>query len=100
MWSWDILLASLSHLFRISPPAAAREFGCPAYAVAEVADGLRQPGAWFLPGIIPEPVDEVVVRGDGEKWSWRETSPAREFSAYTHTSIIQIIQIVQIIQMN
>ena len=31
-------------------PAAAREFGCPVYAVAEVADGLKQPGAWFLPG--------------------------------------------------
>ena len=72
-------------------PAAAREFGCPVYAVAEVADGLRQPGAWFLPGIIPEPVDEVVVRGDGEKWSWREFTFTSHFfpgQMYNHGGLL------------
>ena len=72
-------------------PAAAREFGCPVYAVAEVADGLRQPGAWFLPGLIPEPVDEVVVRGDGEKWSWREFTFTSHFfpgQMYNHGGLL------------
>lgn len=72
-------------------PAAAREFGCPVYAVAEVADGLKNPGAWFLPGIIPEAVDQVVVKKDGEKWKWREFSLTSHFfpgQMYNHGGLL------------
>ena len=72
-------------------PAAAREFGCPVYAVAEVADGLRRPGAWFLPGLIPEAVDEVVVRKDGENWTWREFTFTSHFfpgQMYNHGGLL------------
>ena len=72
-------------------PAAAREFGCPVYAVAEVADGLRNPGAWFLPGIIPEPVDRVVVKKDGEAWKWRDFKLTSHFfpgQMYNHGGLL------------
>ena len=72
-------------------PAAAAEFGCPVYAVAEVADGLRNPGSWFLPGIIPDPVDRVVVKNDGETWSWREFKLTSHFfpgQMYNHGGLL------------
>jgi glyoxylase-like metal-dependent hydrolase (beta-lactamase superfamily II) len=72
-------------------PAAAREFGCPVYAVAEVADPLENPGAWFLPGLIPEPVDEVIVKKDGEKWTWREFTLTGHFfpgQMYNHGALL------------
>lgn len=51
--------------------AAAKEFGCPVYTVEEVADVLQNPGSWFLPGVSPNAVEEVVVKKDGEKMKWR-----------------------------
>ncbi|NIP96187.1 MAG: MBL fold metallo-hydrolase [Akkermansiaceae bacterium] len=72
-------------------PPAAREFDCPVYAVAEVADGLKNPGAWFLPGIIPEPVDNVIVKEDGEQWQWREYSFTSHFfpgQMYNHGGLL------------
>ena len=60
-------------------------------AVAEVADGLRRPGAWFLPGLIPEAVDEVVVRKDGENWTWREFTFTSHFfpgQMYNHGGLL------------
>jgi len=51
---------------------AARQFGCPVYAVAEVADTLEHPGRWFLPGVSPNVVDKVIVKRDGETMRWKE----------------------------
>ena len=50
---------------------AAKEFGCPVYAIAEVADVLENPTAWFLPGISANAVEKVVLKKDGEKMKWR-----------------------------
>ncbi len=58
---------------------AAREFGCPVYAVAEVADVLENPGAWFLPGISPNAVDEVTVLADGEILEWKNFKLTAQF---------------------
>lgn len=71
--------------------AAAREFGCPVYAVPEVADGLRNPGSWFLPGLIPEPVAEVAIKNDGETWRWREFNLTSHFfpgQMYNHGGLL------------
>ena len=51
---------------------AAREFGCPVYALPEVADVLENPGHWFLPGVSPNVVDTVVVKQDGDTMKWKE----------------------------
>ncbi len=51
--------------------AAAKEFNCPVYTVEEVADVLKNPGSWFLPGVSPNAVEKVVVKKDGEKMKWR-----------------------------
>ena len=51
---------------------AAREFGCPVYALPEVADVLENPGNWFLPGVSPNAVDEVIVKNNGDKMKWKE----------------------------
>lgn len=72
-------------------PAAAREFNCPVYAVKEVADGLTNPGAWFLPGIIRDPVDKVIVKKDGESWKWREFTFTSHFfpgQMYNHGGLL------------
>lgn len=58
---------------------AAREFSCPVYAVAEVADVLENPGAWFLPGISPNAVDEVTVMADGEVLEWKNFKLTAQF---------------------
>ncbi len=58
---------------------AAREFGCPVYAVAEVADVLENPGSWFLPGISPNAVDAVKVLADGEVLSWKNFRLTAQF---------------------
>jgi len=50
---------------------AAKEFGCPVYAIAEVADVLENPTAWFLPGISNNAVEKVTLKKDGEKMKWR-----------------------------
>lgn len=72
-------------------PAAAREFNCPVYAVKEVADGLLKPSAWFLPGIIRDPVDKVIIKKDGETWKWREFTFTSHFfpgQMYNHGGLL------------
>lgn len=51
---------------------AQEAFGCPVYAVREVAEALREPGAHFSPGISRNAVRSVTVMADGEKLAWRE----------------------------
>lgn len=51
---------------------AQEAFGCPVYAVQEVADALLEPGAHFSPGISRNAVKSVTVMADGEKLAWRE----------------------------
>ena len=51
---------------------AAGEFGCPVYATPEVADVLKNPGHWFLPGVSPNVVDEVVTKQNGDRMEWEE----------------------------
>ena len=70
---------------------AAREFGCPVYAVAEVADVLENPGAWFLPGISANAVDEVNVLADGEVLSWKNFKLTANFypgQMYNHGALL------------
>lgn len=51
---------------------AARQWGCPVYATPEVAPILVRPGDWFVPGLSPNGVDEVVRKEDGETMRWEE----------------------------
>ena len=51
---------------------AQREFGCPVYAVRQVAGALMRPGEFFTPGLTSNAVDEVTILKDGEKIKWRE----------------------------
>lgn len=51
---------------------AQEAFGCPVYAVKEVAEALTEPGAHFSPGISKNAVARVTVMADGEKMVWRE----------------------------
>ena len=70
---------------------AAREFGCPVYAVAEVADVLVNPGAWFLPGISANAVDEVKVLADGEVIRWKNFKLTAHFypgQMYNHGALL------------
>ena len=70
---------------------AAREFGCPVYAVAEVADVLENPGAWFLPGTSANAVDEVTVLADGERMSWKNYEFTAHFfpgQMYNHGALL------------
>lgn len=70
---------------------AAAEFDCPVYAVAEVADVLENPGAWFLPGISANAVPEVEVKKDRERWKWREFSFTAHFfpgQMYNHGGLL------------
>jgi len=70
---------------------AAREFDCPVYAVAEVADVLENPGAWFLPGTSANAVDEVTVLADGEKLPWKNYELTAHFfpgQMYNHGALL------------
>ncbi|MFT5466710.1 MAG: glyoxylase-like metal-dependent hydrolase (beta-lactamase superfamily II) [Verrucomicrobiales bacterium] len=70
---------------------AQREFGCPVYAVDEVADVLRNPGSWFLPGISANAVDEVKTIKDGETWQWKEFKLTGHFypgQMYNHGGLL------------
>jgi glyoxylase-like metal-dependent hydrolase (beta-lactamase superfamily II) len=70
---------------------AAREFDCPVYAVAEVADVLENPGAWFLPGTSANAVDEVTVLADGERMSWKNYEFTAHFfpgQMYNHGALL------------
>lgn len=51
---------------------AQEAFGCPVYAVKEVAEALTEPGAHFSPGLTRNAVREVKIMADGEKMAWRE----------------------------
>jgi len=51
---------------------AAKQFGCPVYAIREVAEVLKKPGDWFLPGVSEQVVHEVVVLKDGASMRWKE----------------------------
>jgi len=51
---------------------AAREFGCPVYAIEQVADTLEHPGKWFLPGVSPNVVDKVIAKKNGDTMQWKE----------------------------
>ncbi|MDF1852062.1 MAG: MBL fold metallo-hydrolase [Verrucomicrobiales bacterium] len=52
--------------------AAAEAFQCPVYALPEVADVLSSPSEWFLPGVSPHQVEDVIVMPDQEKLHWKE----------------------------
>ena len=70
---------------------AAREFGCPVYAVAEVADALLHPGAWFLPGLSPNAVDHVTTLADGEVLPWKNYRLTAQFfpgQMYNHGALL------------
>jgi len=70
---------------------AAREFGCPVYALPEVADVLENPGHWFLPGISPNPVDKVAVKQNGETMQWKEFNLTFHFypgQMYNHGALL------------
>lgn len=70
---------------------AAREFGCPVYAVAEVADVLEHPGAWFLPGTSPNAVEKVTVLADGEVLPWKNYRLTAHFfpgQMYNHGALL------------
>ncbi|MEQ1843212.1 MAG: MBL fold metallo-hydrolase, partial [Verrucomicrobiales bacterium] len=70
---------------------AAREFGCPVYAVAEVADALVNPGAWFLPGLSPNAVDKVTTLADGEVLPWKNYKLTAHFfpgQMYNHGALL------------
>lgn len=51
---------------------AARKWNCPVYGTKEVAPVLTRPGAWFLPGLSPNVVDEALLKADGETMRWEE----------------------------
>lgn len=51
---------------------AAAHFHCPVYAVDEVADVLRHPGRWFLPGVSANAVPDTVTAEDGQTMEWEE----------------------------
>lgn len=57
------------HSAAVAEAAAALQ--CPVYAVAEVADVLEKPGAWFLPGVSPKAVAKVETMADGATMAWR-----------------------------
>jgi glyoxylase-like metal-dependent hydrolase (beta-lactamase superfamily II) len=70
---------------------AAKEFGCPVYAVAEVADVLENPGAWFLPGTSANAVEKVTVLADGEKLLWKNYEFTAHFfpgQMYNHGALL------------
>lgn len=70
---------------------AAREFGCPVYAIPEVADVIANPGNSFLPGVSPNAVDEVITRKDGEKMAWQEFTLTFRFypgQMYNHGALL------------
>jgi len=70
---------------------AAAEFGCPVYAVKEVADPLLYPGRWFLPGLSPNAVPEVQVMKNGEKLKWKEFTLTADFfpgQMYNHGALL------------
>lgn len=70
---------------------AAREFGCPVYALPEVADVLESPGRWFLPGISPNPVDKVTVKQNGDTMQWKEFDLTFHFypgQMYNHGALL------------
>lgn len=51
---------------------AARKWNCPVYGTGEVAPVLVRPGDWFLPGLSPNAVDQVMTKQDGESMAWEE----------------------------
>ncbi len=70
---------------------AQKEFGCPVYAIPEVAGPLQNPGDWFLPGLSPNPVEEVIVKTDGELMKWKEFTFTFHFypgQMYNHGALL------------
>jgi len=70
---------------------AAREFGCPVYAVAGVADPLMHPGAWFLPGLSAKAVEKVTTLADGEvlpRKNYRLTAHFFPGQMYNHGALL------------
>lgn len=70
---------------------AAGEFGCPVYALPEVADILENPGNWFLPGISANAVPEVLEKADGETMKWEEFAFTYRFypgQMYNHGALL------------
>ena len=52
--------------------AMAAECDCPVYAGPEVADILERPGAYRMPAMTDQPVEEVRTLAEGERLQWRE----------------------------
>lgn len=70
---------------------AQKQFDCPVYATAEVADVLENPGSWFLPGLSPNVVEEVQVMRENEKISWKEFELTGSFfpgQMYNHGALL------------
>lgn len=51
---------------------AVEHFHCPVYAVEEVADVMRHPGNWFLPGVSANAVPDAITVRDGQTMEWEE----------------------------
>ncbi len=53
---------------------ASQHFACPVYALPEVADVLKHPERWFLPGVSPNRVTNVTTVIDRQTFRWEEFS--------------------------
>ena len=53
-------------------PAFQQQFDCPCFADRRVAEVLKEPSAWRLPALPPEPLRGLRPMEDGQSWRWRE----------------------------
>lgn len=50
----------------------AGKFNCPVYAIEELKDILKNPGAYRLPCLTTRPVNKLTVKKDGDRMSWKD----------------------------
>jgi len=53
-------------------PKFQRQFDCPCFADRRVVEVLKEPSAWRLAALPPEPVRGLRPMEDGQSWRWRE----------------------------
>lgn len=51
---------------------AVREFDCPVYSCRMLTDILERPGAYRLPCLTPNAIENLISLADGHKMRWRE----------------------------
>lgn len=53
-------------------PEFQQQFDCPCFADRRVVEVLKEPSAWRLAALPPEPVRGLRPMEDGQSWQWRE----------------------------